>query len=75
MIINATSIGLNKDDEFKIDFKKVGTDKFFMMLFTNLTKQNFQAGDKSKIFMKMVLTCLYFRQKKHLIYGIVLSLK
>ena len=29
MIINATSIGLNKDDEFKIDFKKVGTDKFF----------------------------------------------
>jgi len=29
VIINATSIGLNKDDEFKLDLSKAGSNKFF----------------------------------------------
>ena len=29
MIINATSIGLNNEDEIKIDFSSIGPNKFF----------------------------------------------
>ena len=29
MIINATSLGLKKEDEIKLDFSKIGQDKFF----------------------------------------------
>ncbi len=29
MIINATSLGLKKEDEIKLDFSKIGKDKFF----------------------------------------------
>ena len=29
MIINATSLGLNEDDEIKLDYKNIGSNKFF----------------------------------------------
>ena len=29
MIINATSIGLNENDNFEIDFSKIGSNKYF----------------------------------------------
>ena len=29
MIINATSLGLNKEEEIKIDYKNIGSNKFF----------------------------------------------
>ena len=32
MIINATSLGLNKNDKIKLDFSKVGKNKFFSLL-------------------------------------------
>ena len=41
MVINATSVGLNKSDNLDLDFSKNGKKNFFMMLFTILKKQIF----------------------------------
>ena len=41
MIINATSIGLNEDDNFEIDFTKVGNNKFFYDVIYNPSETNF----------------------------------
>ena len=35
MIINATSIGLNKEEEIKLDYKNIGSNKFFFDLIYN----------------------------------------
>jgi len=41
MIINATSIGLNKDDEINLDFSKIGKNKFFYDVIYNSKETNF----------------------------------
>ena len=41
MIINATSIGLNKDDKINLDFSKVGKNKFFYDIIYNPKETNF----------------------------------
>ena len=41
MVINATSIGLNKDDEINLDFSKVGENKFFYDIIYNPKETNF----------------------------------
>jgi shikimate dehydrogenase len=41
MIINATSVGLNKDDKINIDFSKVGKNKFFYDVIYNPKETNF----------------------------------
>ena len=41
MIINATSIGLNKDDDINLDFSKVGSNKFFYDVIYNPKETNF----------------------------------
>jgi shikimate dehydrogenase len=41
MIINATSIGLNKSDEINIDFSKVGKNKLFYDVIYNPKETNF----------------------------------
>tara|TARA_B100000700_G_C14971442_1_gene821623 strand:- start:9 stop:803 length:795 start_codon:yes stop_codon:yes gene_type:complete len=41
MIINATSIGLKKDDEIKIDYNNVGKNKFFYDVIYNPGQTNF----------------------------------
>ena len=41
MIINATSVGLNKNDSINIDFSKVGKNKFFYDVIYNPTETNF----------------------------------
>jgi len=41
MIINATSIGLNKNDELNIDFSKITNDKFFYNIIYNPKETNF----------------------------------
>ena len=41
MIINATSLGLNKDDELDLDFSKIGKDKFFYDVIYNPKTTNF----------------------------------
>ena len=41
IIINATSIGLNKDDKFNLDFTKVGKNKFFYDVIYNPKETNF----------------------------------
>ena len=41
MIINATSVGLNKDDLIDLDFSKIGNNKFFYDLIYNPKETNF----------------------------------
>ena len=41
MIINATSIGLKKDDEINLDFSSIGNNKFFYDVFYNQKETNF----------------------------------
>ena len=41
IIINATSIGLNKDDQINLDFSKVGKNKFFYDVIYNPKETNF----------------------------------
>ena len=41
MIINATSIGLKKNDELKLDFSKIGKNKFFYDIIYNPIETNF----------------------------------
>ena len=41
MIINATSVGLKKDDQFKIDYSNLGSNKFFYDVIYNPKETNF----------------------------------
>ena len=41
MIVNATSIGLKKNDEIEIDYEKVGKNKFFYDIIYNPKETNF----------------------------------
>jgi shikimate dehydrogenase len=41
MIINATSVGLNENDEINLDFSKVGKDKLFYDVIYNPNETNF----------------------------------
>ena len=41
MIVNATSLGLKKDDEIKLDFSNSGSDKFFYDIIYNPKQTNF----------------------------------
>ena len=47
MIINATSLGLKKNDKFEINFSKLGKDKFFFDVIYNPFNTEFaEAGNK-----------------------------
>ena len=47
MIINATSIGLKENENFKIDFSKVGNNKFFYDVIYKPHETNFfRAGNQ-----------------------------
>ena len=49
MIINATSLGLNTKDKFKIDFSKLGSSKLYYDIIYNPSKTNFLLnGEKQK---------------------------
>ena len=55
MIINATSLGLNKVDKFGIDFFQAGQNKLFMMLYMHHFKQSFQRQEMQRVIqLKMV---------------------
>jgi len=41
MIINATSLGLKKEDKIELDFSKIGSDKLFYDVIYNPNKTNF----------------------------------
>jgi len=41
IIINATSVGLKKEDEINLDFSKVGKNKFFYDVIYNPKETNF----------------------------------
>ncbi len=46
MIINATSLGLGKDDKIDLDFSKIGKNKFFYDVIYNPKETNFLKGGK-----------------------------
>ena len=46
MIINATSLGLKKEDKIEIDFSKIGTNKLFYDVIYNPSKTNFLLDGK-----------------------------
>ncbi|MDB3888821.1 shikimate dehydrogenase [Candidatus Pelagibacter sp.] len=46
MIINATSIGLKKDDKINLDFSKIGKNKFFYDVIYNPNETNFLKNAK-----------------------------
>ena len=53
MIINATSLGLKKEDKINLDFSKAGTDKFFYDVIynpkeTNFLKEGKKLGNKTE---------------------------
>ena len=41
MIINATSLGLKKEDKIKLDYDKIGSNKLFYDIIYNPSKTNF----------------------------------
>ena len=41
MIINTTSLGLKNDDQIKLDYNKLGTNKLFYDVIYNPNKTNF----------------------------------
>ena len=47
MIINATSLGLNEDDEIKLDYKNIGSNKFFYDVIYNPKMTKFLLKAKS----------------------------
>ena len=53
MIINATSLGLKKEDKINLNFSKIGTDKFFYDVIynpkeTNFLKEGKKLGNKTE---------------------------
>ena len=70
MIINATSIGLNEDDNFEIDFTKVGNNKFFYdVIYKPYKNDFFQAGNQNgNIFKNGLNMFLYQAQKAFYIW-------
>ena len=46
MIINATSVGLNKDDQINLDLSKIGKNKFFYDVIYNPKETNFLKNGK-----------------------------
>ena len=46
MIINTTSLGLNKDDEIKLDYENIGSNKFFYDVIYNPKQTKFLAKAK-----------------------------
>ena len=60
MIINATSVGLNTDDNLNLDFSKIGKNKFFYDVIynpkeTNFLKQGKDLGNKTENGKKMFI--------------------
>ena len=60
IVINATSIGLKKDDQLGLDFSKVGREKFFYDVIYNPKETNFlhtgkNLGNKTENGKKMFL--------------------
>ena len=41
MVVNATSVGLKKDENLDLDFSKIGKNKFFYDVIYNPKKTNF----------------------------------
>ena len=46
MLVNATSIGLHKNDQLPINFKDIGPDKFFYDVIYNPSETNFLKSGK-----------------------------
>ncbi len=71
MIINATSIGLNTNDKINLNFKDVGTNKFFYDVIYNPKETNFLSeGKKLKNKTeKWKKKCSFIKHQRHLRSG------
>ena len=76
MIINATSLGLNDEDELNLDFSKVEKEKFFYDVIYNPSETNFLKKQKKwAIKQKMEKKCLFIKLPPHSIFGTIFILK
>ena len=65
MIINATSLGLKKNDKFEINFSKLGKDKFFFDVIYNPFNTEFaEAGNKPGNIFENGLHMFLFQAQK-----------
>jgi len=65
MIINATSLGLKKDDKFEIDFSNVGKNKlFFDVIYNPFNTNFFRAGNKPGNTIENGLNMFLFQAQK-----------
>ena len=65
MIVNATSIGLKKNDKFEIDFSKVANNKLFFDVIYNPFNTNFsKAGNKPGNIFENGLNMFLFQAQK-----------
>ena len=76
MIINATSLGLKKDDEIDLDFSKFEGKKFFYDIIYNPEETNFlKIGKKLDCITENGRKCLFTKLQLHLKYGMEFSHK
>ena len=76
MIINATSLGLKKDDEIDLDFSKFEGKNFFMILFITQKKPiSLKKGKKLDCITENGKKCLSIKLQLHLKYGMEFSHK
>ena len=48
MLINASSLGINKDDNIKLNYEKIGKNKFFYDIIYNPIETNFLKEGKKQ---------------------------
>ena len=70
IIINATSVGLVKEDVIKLEYEKISKDKFFYDVIYNPKETNFLKEAKSLVEkLKMEKQCFYIKPKRLFLYG------
>ena len=72
MVINATSIGLKLNDKINLDFSKVGSDKFYDVIYnpkeTDFLKEGQKLGNRTENGK-----CLFIKQLQLLKFGMGLN--
>ena len=72
IIINATSIGLNKDDHLDLNFSDVGKNKLFYDVIYNPKETNFlEIGKNFGNITENGMKCSFIKQLHHLKFGTV----
>ena len=71
MLINASSLGINKNDKIDLNYEKIGTNKFYYDVIYNPAETHFLKEAKNlETKLRMVKKCLFIKPIKHLQFGI-----